>query len=102
MRMRNKVLYVYLSEDEHNALTKKVAETGLSTSAYIRNAIMGIELRPRPPDDYYNLLKEINAIGVNINQIAHIANFERTVADEKIAYVVELIEEVIEKVRDLE
>lgn len=102
MRARNKVLYVYLSEDEHKTLTKKISQTGLSASAYIRKRIMDTEIRPRPPDDYYKLLKEINAIGVNINQIAHIANYERTVADEKINYAVELVEEIMEKVRDME
>ena len=63
---------------------------------------MGIQLRARPPDTYYKLLKEINAIGVNINQIAHIANYERTISEDKINYLTKLLDEIMNKVCDLE
>lgn len=102
MRSRKHRFSLWLNEKEFEYLTRQAQKSGLKKEPFIRKLIMEEEIRARPPDDYYKLLKEINAIGVNINQIAHIANFERTVGDEKIAYVVELIEEVMEKVRDLE
>ena len=63
---------------------------------------MGETIRPRPPDDYYRLLHEINAIGVNINQIAHIANSKRCISSDRIEYAVQLVDKIMEKVRDFE
>ena len=54
-----------------------------------------------PQLDGIGLLKEINAIGVNINQIAHIANAEQTISKEKIDYLTKLLDEIMNKVCDL-
>lgn len=51
--------------------------TGLKMEPVLRKLIMGIQLRPRPPDTYAALLRELAAIGNNINQIAHNTNIEK-------------------------
>lgn len=51
--------------------------TGLKMEPVLRKLIMGIQLRPRPPDTYAALLRELNAIGTNINQIAHNTNAKK-------------------------
>jgi hypothetical protein len=102
MRIRNKVLYVYLSEAEQKALENKMKISGLNASALIRHYLTDFEIKARPPDDYFNLLKEINAIGTNINQIAHIANSERTINNDKLDKVMNLLDAIMEKVCDFE
>ena len=59
--------------------------TGLSISAHIRKLIAGTQLRPRSPDQYAALLRELSAIGNNINQIAYWANARRNVRESEIA-----------------
>lgn len=43
----------------------------------MRKLVMGIQLRPRPPDTYAALLRELSAIGNNVNQIAHNTNIKK-------------------------
>ena len=74
MRNRKKILFVYLSQTEEQQLNKVLDATGLTASAYIRKLIMQREIRPRPPDEYAKLLRELSAIGNNINQLAYKAN----------------------------
>lgn len=74
MRNRKKILFVYLSQTEEQQLNKVLDATGLTASAYIRKLIMQREIQPRPPDEYAKLLRELSAIGNNINQLAYKAN----------------------------
>lgn len=41
---------------------------------FLRQLIHGVQLRSKPPDCYAALLRELSAIGNNVNQIAHWAN----------------------------
>ena len=102
MRMRNIGFKLWLSEDEHSHLVRQAEKTGLTRGQFLRNLVMGVNLRARPPDTYYQLIKEVNAIGVNINQIAHIANAEQTISEEKINSIIEYFDEIMNKVCDLE
>lgn len=45
---------------------------------------MGSQLHPRPPDTYAKLLRELSAIGNNINQIAHWANARKSISEPEI------------------
>ncbi len=51
----------------------------IKVDPFIRSLIMGISIRPRPPDEYGALLRELSAIGNNINQIARIANSDKRI-----------------------
>jgi hypothetical protein len=59
-----------LNDSERHQLEKKVVACGLSVSSYIRLLIIGYEPKPKPPPEYYEILKELHAIGNNLNQIA--------------------------------
>lgn len=59
MREREHFIGVWLGEQEFAHLHEQCAITGLSTSAFVRQAIAGIQLRPRPPDVYAALLREL-------------------------------------------
>lgn len=58
--------------------------TGLSVSTLVRKLIAGTQLRPRPPDEYPKLLRELSAIGNNINQIAYWANAQKSIHEAEI------------------
>ena len=81
MRKREHFIGLWLDDREHRHLLKQCSISGLSTSALIRHSIMGVELRPRPPDAYAALLRELSAIGNNINQIAHNTNAKKETAE---------------------
>ena len=77
MRKREHFIGLWLDDREYRHLLKQCSVSGLSTSALIRHSVMGVEILPRPPDTYAALLRELSAIGVNVNQIAHNTNIKK-------------------------
>ena len=98
---RNTAVLVRLSEKEKEHLKSQAAACALKMEPYIRKLIMGKEVRPRPPDEYVKLLREINAIGNNINQIAHIANAEQRISEDKIETVLQMQNDIMRLVRSV-
>ncbi len=82
-------LHVELTDDERAHLKTQLEATGLSTAAYIRHLIMGTQIKARPPETYANILRQLSAIGNNINQIAKVANSCARVRQEDIDYIIE-------------
>lgn len=74
MRTRRNSVGLWLSDAELTHLRQQCHITGLNINTYLRKLIMGEHLCPRPPDAYAALLRELSAIGNNINQIAHWTN----------------------------
>ena len=74
MSKRNVEIKVRLSRKEAETLNKRVKKSGISREAYIRHLIEGSVPREAPPPDYYAMMREIYAIGKNLNQIAQKAH----------------------------
>ncbi len=84
MRKREKAILCWLNEKEYEHLKKQAGTSGLTVSALIRKLIMGQEIRQRPPAEMPELLRQMSAIGNNINQIAKVANSSKFVRQEDI------------------
>ena len=74
MRKRSIQVMTHLNAKEYQALMKKVKKTGLSREAYVRQLMNGYAPKELPPPDYHSMIRELNAIGNSINQIAARAN----------------------------
>ena len=74
LRKRAIKISVRLNEQEHEHLKKQAAISGYPMEPFIRALIMGVNLRPRPPDEYAEIRRQLAAIGNNINQIARSVN----------------------------
>ena len=72
---------VRLTETEHAHLKEQSANAGLKMEPFVRRLIMGQEIRPRPPDSYAALLRELSAIG---NKLARVANSTHEVTPEQL------------------
>lgn len=83
----------------YSHLQKQVVLSGLKTEPFLRKLIMGAEIKPRPPEAYGKLLRELSAIGNNINQIAHIANMKKEVSMDEIMAAQRLAERALQVVR---
>ena len=84
MRKRNRHISVWMNEQEYRHLKRQAELAGMGIDPFIRNLVAGIELRPKPPEEYAALLRELSAIGNNINQLAYWANARGSVRDEEI------------------
>lgn len=74
IRKRNNRVVVHLNDAELSKLERDTATAGICREKYIRLALMGITIHPRPPDNYGKVLQQLSAYGNNLNQIAHVVN----------------------------
>lgn len=74
MTTRCRKVTVRLTEAELAKLRGLVERTGYSQEAYLRSIIAGIVPPDKPPPDYHAMVRELSAIGNNLNQIAARAN----------------------------
>jgi hypothetical protein len=74
MRKRNFRAQVWLNEAESQRMHDNAKKTGLSQENYLRSLINGYTPKELPPVDFYNMIRELRAIGGNINQLVAKAN----------------------------
>jgi len=84
MRTRPHHVSVWMNEAEYRHLKEQSTLSGMGIDPFIRSLVAGIQLRPRPPDEYTKLLRELAAIGNNINQIAYWANAQKSIYEAEI------------------
>ena len=76
----NKRIYeikVRLTAEEMAYLNQLVAASDLSRETYLRKLISGVVPKEAPPPDFWAMMRELHAIGNNLNQIAmkaHVLN----------------------------
>ena len=82
MRTREIKKQFWLNEEEAKFLSSRAVNAGLTESDLLRFLIRGYEPREKPDERFYEAIKQLRIIGVNINQIAKKANISNYV-DEK-------------------
>ena len=87
MREIAKRVSLRLNSTEYAHLKQLSMDTGLKMEPVIRRLIVGAELRPRPPGELTELLRQLSGVAVNINQIAKVANASGFVRMEDIAHI---------------
>lgn len=74
MRSRNIKKQIWINKEEDAILKEKATRVGLCEADLIRNLILDFEPKEKPDNRFYEVMKEMRAIGNNLNQIAHKAN----------------------------
>ena len=70
MRKRANQILFYLNDKELQLLNERVAKTGLSREAYLRSLIANTVPKELPPMQFFDVLRELRQLNVNMNQIA--------------------------------
>lgn len=90
MRKRSHHVCVWLDDQEYAHLKRQAGLSGYGMDHFIRRLVMGLDLQPRPPDSYYaGLVRQLSAIGNNLNQLVHVANTVKTVNQDELDRAVE-------------
>ena len=89
-----------LDEAQHRHLQKQEAASGLSTTQFLRDLIEGVEVKARLPNELPELLRQISAVGNNINQIARTVNTRKYATKEELAMIETLLAKIWDKVKD--
>ena len=74
MRKRDILKTFYVDDKENKRLKQNAKKAGLNESAYIRNLIMGYKPKEQPTENMYEIIKQLQLVGINLNQIARKAN----------------------------
>ena len=101
MRKRMIKISVRLNEQEHTHLKRLSEITGLKMEPLIRKLILGQEIRPRPPENLAALLRQMSAMGNNINQIAKVANSSKFIRSEDIEEIQKMQDELWQDIKEL-
>ena len=100
MRRRSRHVSIWMNEEEYVHLKRQAQIAGMGIDPFVRNLVAGVNLRPRPPDTYAKLLRELSAIGNNINQIAYWANSQKSILEPEIVDAVILAKEAYRLVKE--
>lgn len=74
MRKRNISVMFRMNRKEMQHLEKLVQRSGLSKEAFLRAMIAGYQLHEKPDAEFYDVMRQLSAIGNSLNQIARKAN----------------------------
>ena len=74
MRKRNVQILFRLTEEEAEHLNELVWKSGRSKEAFLREMVRGYQLCEKPDPEFYQMMRELSAIGNRINQLAAKAN----------------------------
>lgn len=99
MNTRTNAVIVRLTDKEKKQLQRQAENAGLKMEPFIRKLIMGTDIQPRPPDNVVQLIREINYIGNNINQIAKKVNTENYVSQSQLEEILHLLGEIYREVK---
>jgi len=101
VRTRTKHISIWLNGKELAHLKHQANLTGLKVDPFIRSLIMGIHIQPRPPDEYGALLRELSAIGNNINQIARIANSDKRISPQALENIMRMQAAIWQRIKGM-
>jgi hypothetical protein len=85
------------SEKEH--LKIESGKAGLPVEPFLRRLVLGVDLQPRPPAELTEILRQLTAIGNNINQIARVANSAGKVHQADLEYIKTLQSMIWQKIK---
>ena len=73
-RSRYRRICTRVTEEEFKAFDEYTAKAKTSKDAYLRGLISGVRLKPAPSEELITVIRQMQRIGNNINQIAMVAN----------------------------
>ena len=101
MKIRNRKITVRLSEKERKFLGEQADAGGMKIEPYIRELIMGNEVKSRPKEEWAEVVRQVAAVGNNINQIAKNTNMGMEVTADILKEVLEMQKHLWERIKNL-
>ena len=74
MKLRERKITVRLTDAERDHLLAQAELAGLKIEPFVRNVILGVQMQPRPKEEWAELLRQTSGIANNINQITRHIN----------------------------
>ena len=100
-RRRRKQMLVRLTEEEFQFVEKETGKTALKKEAFARSRILGKPIPLKNHPDASLVIRELNAIGNNVNQIARQAHLGNPIPQRDFLLVRKAFEELRAQVMEV-
>ena len=97
-KIRSKKISIRLSEKEYAHLKEQADLTGLKIEPFLRNLISGAKMKPRPKEEWAELIRQMSAVG---NKIAHRANIHGLIDKQTLFNVQQELVKIWQKMDEL-
>ncbi|HZK38578.1 MAG TPA: plasmid mobilization relaxosome protein MobC [Clostridia bacterium] len=74
MQIRDIKKQIWMNKTEALSLARKAKRAGLTEAALMRLLVSGYEPKEKPDDRFYDVMRQLSAIGNSMSQIARKAN----------------------------
>lgn len=100
MKLRERKITVRLTDAERDHLLAQAELAGLKIEPFVRNMILGVQMQPRPKEEWAELLRQTSGIATNnINQITKRANSGEPVTDETLRLIADMQVQIWDKLK---
>ena len=99
MKLRERKITVRLTDAERDHLLEQAELAGLKIEPFVRNVILGVQMQPRPKEEWAELLRQTSGIANNINQIAKRANSGELVMEETLRLIADMQAQIWDKLK---
>ena len=99
-RKRSYRVRTRLNEQEYEKYLRFLEKSGLTKEQLLRQLLAQGYVRQPAPVEYNSLIAEINKIGVNINQIARVANGTQAISPASISEIKQMQQKLMRLVKE--
>ena len=93
--LRDRMIPIRVSYNEHKTISNRAKRVNKNVSAFMRESALGVEIKERPDDRFYECLKDLRYIRAGLKNIANTAHYTQNVDDEKYSKQIEKIDKFI-------
>ena len=99
MKLRERKITVRLTDAERDHLLAQEELAGMKIEPFVRNVILGVQMQPRPKEEWAELLRQTSGIANNINQITKRANSGEPVTEEMLRLIADMQAQIWDKLK---
>jgi len=100
LKLRERKITVRLTDAERDHLQEQAELVGLGIEPFIRNTILGIRMKPRPKEEWAELLRQTSGVSNNVNQIARKVNSGDPATAEALRLVLDMQKQIWNKLQE--
>ena len=100
MKLRERKITVRLSDAERDHLQQQADLVDLGIEPFVRNAILGISMKPRPREEWAELLRQTSGLAGNVNQLVKKVNSGEPVTEETLRLILDMQQQIWSKLKE--
>ena len=100
MKLRERKITVRLTDAERDHLQQQADLVDLGIEPFVRNTILGVRMKPRPREEWAELVRQAAGLSNNVNQIVKKANSGEPVTAETLRLILDMQQQIWAKLKE--